>query len=516
MKKINKIMSYVLIGSLMLLEPISANAYTKKETVYTNLDYTGSPIKTLVNNHLFSIDEGDIVDNTELTKILNINGKEKFSLENQVLTWKSVGKDIFYQGSIEKELPVSVQATYYLDGEEKQVKDILGKKGKVEIHLQFINHAYIESQNIYTPFVVTVGTMISGKENFNITVTNGKVVDTGSKSIIVGIASPGLYESTNIEALKGMNEVIISYDTTKFSLGDIYMVISPKLIEESDFNIFDKMNTLTSSMNTISDSMNQIEAGAKQLQAGAASLKSGSNELSNSILEVLNAISKLEEGSVTLDSSLKTIIAQLQNAQTLLKSKDVDGSIAQLTALKEQNSKAITSLQTVNKSLEQICQTASTTPECVTYQSNQNLIILLQTNNTAIDSTITSLTDISTQITSLITTLNNALVQVEAGASYLTSSLTQLKDGVKQIYGGSTMLVEGANTLDAGMTTLTNGISTLNQNGIQVLMGYTNQIRYYSNRVQQLVNASKNYNGFSANNVENTVFIYKMPSAKSK
>ncbi len=518
MRRINKIMSYMLIGGLILLEPISANAYTKRETIYTNLDYTGTPIKTLVNNHLLSLEKGDIIDNTELSKILNVNGNEKFNLENEILTWKSVGKDIFYQGTTEKELPISVQATYYLNGEEKSVKEMLGKKGNVEIHLQFINHSYIEAQDIYTPFVVTIGTIINGKENANVTVNNGKVVDTGSKNIVVGIASPGLYESTKIESLKGMNEIKISYDTTKFSLGDIYIVATPKLIEESDFNIFEKMNTLTSSMNTLSDSVNKIEAGAKQLQEGTASLKLGSSELSSSLYTALNAITELENGSATLDGGLKQIIAKLQNAQTLLNSKDVSGSITQLNALKEQNSNTITSIASVNTTLEPMCKTEEqiTQPECAAYVSNQKLIVLLQTNNTAIDSTITSLTEISTQISSLVTELNTALAQVETGANTLTNGLTELKNGVNQIYSGSTVLVDGANSLDTGMNALSSGISSLNRDGIQVLMGYTNQIRYYGNRVQQLANASKNYSGFAANNVENTVFIYKMPSAKAK
>ena len=38
--------------------------------------------------------------------------------------------------------------------------------------------------------------------NSNISVSNGKVVETGSKAVIGSIASPGLYESLNIDKLQ--------------------------------------------------------------------------------------------------------------------------------------------------------------------------------------------------------------------------------------------------------------------------------------------------------------------------
>ena len=524
MKKINKVISNIVIVGVLLFQPMTAYAYTKKETVYTNLDYTGAPIKTLVNNHLYIREEGTIDDETELKNILNINGNEKFKLNDQLLSWQSKGKDIFYQGTTEKNLPISVSATYYLDGEEKVLKEMLGKKGKVTIELNFTNNSYNEQKQIYTPFVVTVGTIIGNKENSNIEITNGKVVDTGTKNFVIGIASPGLYESTKIEELKGLNTITITYDTAKFSLSDIYIVTTPKLIEETDFNIFDKVNTLSSSVNMMSDSMNKIEEGAKKLQEGTATLKLGVSEISNNLGTALNGLAALENGSASLDNGLKQIIAQLQNAQVLLNNKDVSGSIAQLTTLKGQNNLAIQNLMSANSALESACainqeaieETMAADIDCTAFVANQNLIGLLQMNNSAIDSTLSSLTEISTQISTLMTELNTALNQVEAGASALNSGLSELKNGVNQLYIGSTTLVGGANALDEGMNTLSSGISTLNQNGIQVLMGYTSKIKNYSNKVQMLINESKNYSGYASSNAENTVFIYKMPSAKAK
>ena len=55
-----------------------------------------------------------------------------------------------------------------------------------------------KTQKLYTPFVVVAGTMINNKNNRNIEVSNGKVIDDGIKTVVLGVALPGLQESLNI------------------------------------------------------------------------------------------------------------------------------------------------------------------------------------------------------------------------------------------------------------------------------------------------------------------------------
>lgn len=142
----------ITLAAFLLLNPTTTLALTKKETVYTNLDATGNPYKTIVNNHLYVDNAKTIEDETELKDLLNINGNEKFKLNDQKLIWEGTGRDIFYQGTTDKESLISIQATYYLNGKEMKVKDMVGKKGKVEIKLTLKNNA-----NPYTPVVATLG-----------------------------------------------------------------------------------------------------------------------------------------------------------------------------------------------------------------------------------------------------------------------------------------------------------------------------------------------------------------------
>lgn len=539
MKKLKQILNVTIVTSLVFI-PMNAFALTKKETIYTNLDYNGVPTKTTVSNHLYIDSKEDIVDNTELEDILNINGKEKFKLTDNNLVWENSGKDIFYEGTTNKESLISIKAKYYLNDKETNVKDMLGKKGKVKIELTFTNNSYLEEKNIYTPVVATIGTIINSKQNSNVEISTGKVLDTGTKNIIVGIVAPGLYESTNLEELKDLNEVTITYDTTKFSLNNIYIIATPKLLSESDFDVFNKIDNLSSSINIIQDSMNKLESGANELENGSITLSNGTSELKNGLNNVLGALNKLENGSITLDNGLKEIVNELNNASNMLQNNDINSSILQLEALKQQNTLAINNLKATNLNLEtnyNTYQLASFTSETdlinyftsqgldsnsinnlvtlkKTYEANSNLVILLEANNTAINQTINSLSTLTSEVNNLINELNYALSELENGANSLGNGLGELKVGVDKLYNGSISLDEGANKLSNGTTTLKNGISKLNKDGINVIYNYSNKFKSYSDKAKEMVELSKEYNGYTSNNAENTIFIYKMQSIK--
>ena len=72
--------------------------------------------------------------------ISNINSNIPYTRNAELLTWNAGGKDIFYQGSLNKQIPVSQNITYTLDGKDISLKDLIGKKGKVEITIKYQNN----------------------------------------------------------------------------------------------------------------------------------------------------------------------------------------------------------------------------------------------------------------------------------------------------------------------------------------------------------------------------------------
>lgn len=540
MRKINKLISGLMITSI-LVQPLSCLALTKEETVYSNLDYDGKNIRSVVNNRLTSIDTNKIIDDTELKDILNINGEEKFKQKDRVLTFDSKGsREIFYQGRIDKQLPIDVTVKYYLDGQEMKIPDILGKKGQVEIKLELNNNDYREDKGLYTPFVVTVGTIIDGKNNSNVEITNGKVISTGNKSMALSVAAPGMYENFSMEEFKELDKVTLSYETDNFSLNNIYLVATPKLLDESDLRIFNKVDSLADSVNVIQENMDKIENGSKELAYGSEKLFVGSSEIASNLKAVLRGLDKLENGSKVLDNSLQQIIKTLEETQQMLNDKNISGSLENLKILREQNSIVIMNLSNTNSLLKVNYDNYqlgnfSSDDELIgyfrnvgvdeatinnlltckkTYEANFGLIKLLNTNNEALGTTIKSLGELSEQITVLLTKLTTVLGSVDDGAIQINSGIVELQTGVNKLYGGSLELVKGIRKLDEGTITLTDGIATLNRDGINKLNNYTEVAADYSKKINKLLKISKEYSGYATNKADTTTFIYKIKSAK--
>lgn len=211
-KKIEKrIVASALLCS-MAAYSLPVFGYTKEESVYTKLDSDGNAYKTTVSEHLKNTDNSELLkDMSDLLNIENVGGDEEFEKNDNSLTWKTKGEDIYYEGTTEKELPIETKISYSLDGVETSKEDIVGKEGKVKITIQFTNKEERKvningtTETMYVPFVVGIGTVIDNENNKNIEITNGKVINNGNKTMVIGIAMPGMQESLDIS--KGTLEI---------------------------------------------------------------------------------------------------------------------------------------------------------------------------------------------------------------------------------------------------------------------------------------------------------------------
>ncbi len=525
----NRLKKFFMIGLIGMI-PMNGYALTKNETIYTNLDETGKVIQSSVTNHLFIKDKNIFEDDTELKNILNINGNETFSLDQNMIKWDANGKDIFYQGTTEKEQPIDVEIEYYLNDKKLNVKDMIGKKGKVKLIFNFKNKEMTEfdlggkAETVYTPFVVTTGMILDNQYNHNIEVENGKWVDSGSRSFVIGLATPGLYESFHIDGFQKLNTITVSYDTSKFSFGTMYMVATPKILEEKDLEVFDKLDQLHSNMGTLKSSMDQIEDGVKQLKTGSASLSEGATQIHSHLMTALNSITQLKEGSISLTRGLDTIVDSLSQVKVNLQNKNISGSITQLQTLKAENNHAISKIvgqtgmnfETLKSVYEanQLQNYTGSDPSLLALKQAYELSYLFMVNNQAIDETVTALTGISNEIDQLLTTLNGAVIQLQGGSKTISDGLTSLEAGVKQLSSGTYSLMIGSHDLYSGVVTLGDGITKVNQDGINPLYEYSRKIYSYSGKAREMANLSKNYHGYATRSADNTMFVYMVKSVK--
>lgn len=539
MKKSWKIFTLV-ISTALVLQPFSVFAMTKEEMVYGNLNQEGKVEKVTIQSKLSSLDQGKVLDYSELSKISNVNGNEKFLQRDKQLTWKSTGQDIYYQGITEKQLPVGVHVKYYLNGKEKKVNKMIGKSGKVKIELSFQNYEYHSEKNLHTPFLIMVSTTLSNQKNKDITVNHGKCIDTGTRNIILGIASPGVSEDLQDLEFDALDQVVIEYETDEFHLNDIYMIATPKLLGEEDLSIFDQVGNVSNSMGVMQQSMNQLQTGSNQLRDGSLEVASASKLIVGHLKDASFAMEQLTQGSIDLDDGLTQIITNLQEAKKVLENKDINGSIENLKLLLEKNEMAVFNLKQANSSLESTylqnsLQQFQTEQELVSYFSNlglddatiQNLIVckksyeanamlieLLDANSTAITSIMDSLEELNDSISMMLTQLENGLTKVEQGASALSLNLSKLNQGIKELYSGSSLLSSGTDQLVTGATSLSAGLTTFNEKGIYSLSQYSKKILSYSNKAKQLIQLSNDYSGYACNNSDRTTFVFKINASK--
>ncbi len=538
MKKLKKVAASFLVACVALTSmPVSA--LSKNEIVYTKLNNDGSKKSSFVQNHLINDENLDTIEDlSNLKNVWNINSNHTFKQNQNRYTWSSLGNDIFYQGTTDKELPITQSVKYYLDGKESSVSDMLGKSGKVKIEIVYENHdkhiVKVDGKNetLYTPFVITTGTIISSKNNKNVEVTNGKVVNNGSSYMVVALSAPGLYESLNIDTLKELDTVTLTYETEKFELASIYSLSTPKLLETEDLEVFDKLDQVYDSSKLLKSSIDKIEDGSKELLEGSKKLESGSSLLYEKLELVLESIESIKEGAIALDSGLNQILATLKQVETELQNGMSESSIESLQTLIKTNEATITKLTTTNEELKNaydIYHLKEVTYEQVIqmdptmnlynvkmnyenlYETNAQLIYLLQMNNKALNETLTSMKEMQGKVQTLIGTLNMYLEQLENGASKLSDGTTQLKEGVATITSKTKELKQGTSDLKDGIGTLQSGIHEFNKDGITPITNFlNNDVREVTNKMEALVKLSEDYQTFTMklDNVKgNTQFV---------
>ena len=531
---------------LSLFTTVPVNALTKNETVYSKIDTNGNVIKTTVTDKLINDNKLDtITDLTDLDKIINLSNNNTFNKDNNQITWNTSGNNLTYQGISNKELPISINISYKLDGNSITVDDLLGKSGHVDITLKYTNNernlVYVNGTNtyLYTPFIVTMGTIIKDTDATNLKITNGKIINNGLSNILVGISAPGLYESLNMYELKDLDTITISYDTTSFNLPTIYNVATSKLLEDNDLSIFNKLNTLTSASTSSKETIDALTKGSNKLLESSITLNNGTSQIYQNLSYVNQKLKEINEGAINLDNGLNDIINTLNKVKESLNNSSNDESIGKLKLLIDTDLNTANNLKTMNDTLkanyEEYNLKNITYKEAITadptmnlynlklayennYENNNQLITLLNSNASALTETLTTLNNIDTEISNMLSTLTTYLEKAHDGSTELANGTTALSTGVntlttkvEELYNGTTALSEGINTLNTGIT-------AYNEEGITPLSNaINNNLSGNINKIKKLADLGNNYQTFTMKNTTDngeTKFIIVLDGQK--
>lgn len=521
--KLNKkLVAGLLIGLTLL--PLNTYALTKNETVYTILNSDGSVNKTTVNESILNKKNvKEINDYTVLDNIINLSSGSEYSKNGKNLTWSLNDSNILYKGTTNKSLPIGVKVTYKLNGEKKELKDILGKSGNVEIIIDYTNldkhtvNVNGTKTTMYTPFVVVTGTYIDNKNNSDIKVTNGKTYETAGKTFVSMISTPGLIES--LGGSKELNEVKISYKTTKFELNSIYSVVMPKIVDKSILSNFDKLDPIYSKFSELQTNMDLIVSSSKELKDGTSLLK---NTLNNSIgnLTTENLLTKEKKdliSSSAVDGVNKTFTEEYVNNLSESVWKEVEASMANGDDVLEAKVKDIlvNYLTEVGLLRDYVnCETGKAVVSMggeMTSEQQRSCALVLADKALPYFKTLTN--EVSSYVAEKVSksvsasvSKNVALetaksVSVNVSTSVTNQLLTETKKSLNELYLGITKI-------DDGMNALYNGLDKYNKEGINTLSNALNNAKTMEEKIKTLVNLGSEYDSFAGSNMDSdTKFI---------
>lgn len=247
----------------------------KTETVYVTLDCEGNPTEQIVTDWLHTNEAGaKLTDKSDLDGIENIKGEEVPLKSGDSLTWKLGGTDLYYRGTTQKQLPVSVSISYFLNGRSISPDDLAGKSGHVKIQINLKNNeAHTVDLNgkpatMYTPMMAVVG-MILPEETFqNIEVSDGKLISDGSSQVAAFISIPGLDDSLNLKGYSSLPDLqdlsfpeqfTITADATEFEMGPIGFALTPSIPELDDMEGSNDFEEMKQDLYDLRDIQNNIE-----------------------------------------------------------------------------------------------------------------------------------------------------------------------------------------------------------------------------------------------------------------
>lgn len=267
---------------------------TKDETVYVLADAEGEAKRVIVSDWLTNPDgEKDLADATTLKDAKAVKGN---AFLKDGVWYNADGADVYYQGDAEDALPVNLTVSYTLDGEAKTAAEMTGKSGRVTIRVAC--DVTETKDGVKVPFAALTAALLDNDVFTNIEVTNGKFLDDGDRTVVVGWALPGLQETLKLDAetVTLPEYVEISADAKNFEAPTTLTVVTNELFSAVDVDSIDTTE-LTENIDKLKDGMAQLKDGASRLADGVSALKDGAKTLADGATELKNGAEALKEGA---------------------------------------------------------------------------------------------------------------------------------------------------------------------------------------------------------------------------
>ena len=289
----------------------------KDETVYVMAKADGTVDKIIVSDWIKNNKGADTIrDLSTVGDIENVKTDASFTLDSDNMrVWEANGEDLYLKGTGKQPLPVDLTVTYSLDGKVISPEALSGKSGRVTIRFDYTNNAYEtvkidgKDERIYVPFLMMSGMILDGEKFSNVTVTNGKVISDGDRTMLAGIAFPGLQHDLGLtrDELDIPSYFEVNADVKDFELGATVTIAANPLTKDIDPDELDSLDDLKASMNTLESAVTALIDGSSQLYTGLDTLLEKSGTLSEGVDALYLGAEQLSDGAAQVDDGAKEL-----------------------------------------------------------------------------------------------------------------------------------------------------------------------------------------------------------------
>ena len=470
-KKIT-VSSLALLMALSISSPINAeeandsSEYKKDETVYAFLNSDGSLKSATVSEWLHH--EGgfnNVTDESILNDITNIKGDETPEQNGTTLVWNSSEDDIYYQGTTNQELPLSMQVTYYFNGNEVNPEDVVGESGSLEVHIKIINNKETtkvingKTKHISCLFPVVVITDLKTDTFKDVEADDATIINESKNQILAFATVSGasqLLEDTDIDTLddikdKLKDEFVIKANVTDFEMPSIMLATTSVTEVDTDEVDTSDLDKVTDGIDSLKDATAEILDGTVQLydanvelndkmaefQSSYAKFQDGLNTAKDSQSSIVDGAKQLSDGISQMSTLLSNLTSQLGDLDTTELGNLLTGAsetvsslpdtVKTLQSMKEQLETAKTQLSNLGDSIYAQYTTeenaTNTTALLKSQFASQVLSSIASSLGTAIDNTEVSLSFSDEEKQAIASTIAN---NISASVSYNNDALNTI------------------------------------------------------------------------------------------
>lgn len=464
----------------------TGNAF-KNETVFITSDSNGKTTSILVSDWLKNDKKYQtITDATTLKNIENVKGNEELQRTGSDLSIEANGSDIYYRGKLpaDTQLPVNLNITYLLDGKEISAANLQGASGKLEMKIHYTNQTSSKQiingkeYQVCTPFIASTVLMIPSEQISDLSIKNGKILESGEMDIIVGYGLPGMNQSLNLSNGPFTDTVEFTATVKNYDPSMLMTYLSSDPFASSDLEDAVDIDTLRTSIQSTTQSsallgdiqnvedfnhiLSKMEDSFKALNDGAIQLNTGIAKVDANMELLKSGLKDAQNGSSLLSSTMNSVY---------VKSGDLSKGASSLDA-------GIQSLSTALNGMYQSISSSIAKNNADIAQLNAGIAALssIPSPTPAQQAQLASLKGNLAALTGANQALSTIKAQMDQGKllanlSSLVSGSTQLKNGTASLYSGLGTISSKTNELASGITKLEKGAILLKDGTSQLLSG---------------------------------------------